>query len=127
MSILLPFARTRRNAPHLLRTLTQSRNFAASTVLGATGTKDWDGRQPRDHVTNSDNELDIQSSASKSGKQQRAEESHPTSAATEKDTGNNNEKAKKDHPEAPGPVIGMNDERGGVSDDLASLPPPGLH
>lgn len=26
-----------------------------------------------------------------------------------------NEKAKKDNPEAPGPVIGMNDERGGVS------------
>ena len=26
-----------------------------------------------------------------------------------------NEQAKKDHPEAPGPVIGMNDERGGVS------------
>ena len=34
-----------------------------------------------------------------------------------------NEQAKKDHPEAPGPVIGMNDERGGVSlhsDGIAS-------
>ena len=36
-------------------------------------------------------------------------------ATTEKDKGNQNAQAKKDHPEAPGPVIGMNDERGGVS------------
>ena len=125
MSMLTPFALTKRNAPHLLRTLTRSRNFSAATVLSAT--KDWHGRQPRDHVTNSDNALDVQSSAAKAGKQQRAEESHPTSAATEKDQGNNNERAKKDHPEAPGPVIGMNDERGGVSDHLASLPSPGFH
>ena len=117
----------KRNAPHLLRTLTPSRNLSAATILRATGTKDWDGRQPQDHVTNSDNVLDIQSSASKSGKQQRAEGSHPDSAATEKDTGNSNERAKKDHPEAPGPVIGMNDERGGVSEYLASLPPPSFH
>lgn len=34
-------------------------------------------------------------------------------AASEADQGNHNERAKKDHPEAPGPVIGMNDERGG--------------
>ncbi|KAL8796633.1 MAG: hypothetical protein Q9195_001023 [Heterodermia aff. obscurata] len=112
MSTFIPLARTKRNAPHLLRILTQSRKFSATTVLGVT--KDWEGRQPQDHVTNSDNELDIQSSASSSGKRQRAEESHPTSAATEKDTGSNNQQAKKDHPEAPGPVIGMNDERGGV-------------
>ena len=122
MSTLMPFA-LKRKAPHHLRTLTQSRNFAATAVLGA----DWDGRQPQDHVTNSDNVLDIQSSASKSGKQQRAEGSHPSSAATEKDVGNDNAQAKKDHPEAPGPVIGMNDERGGVSDHLASLPPSSFH
>ena len=30
----------------------------------------------------------------------------------EKDAGNQNEQAKKDYPEAPRPVIGMNDERG---------------
>ena len=34
---------------------------------------------------------------------------------SEKDSGNQNEQAQKDHPEAPGPVIGMNDERGQVS------------
>lgn len=36
-------------------------------------------------------------------------------ATTEKDKGGQNAQAKRDHPEAPGPVIGMNDERGGVS------------
>lgn len=47
---------------------------------------------------------------------QRADgDGRDSSAATEKDPGNQNEKAQKDHPEAPGPVIGMNDERGGVS------------
>ena len=76
----------------------------------------WQGRQPFEHVTDQDHELDIHSSASKSGKRQRAEgNGKDSSAATEKDPGNQNEKAKKDHPEAPGPVIGMNDERGGVS------------
>lgn len=59
----------------------------------------------------------MQSSASKSGARARAQEDeHSGSGATsEKDPGNQNEKAKRDHPEAPGPVIGMNDERGGVS------------
>ena len=35
-------------------------------------------------------------------------------ATSRKDEGNNNKRAEKDHPEAP-MVIGMNDERGGVS------------
>lgn len=43
------------------------------------------------------------------------DEHEGSSAASQKDPGNQNEKAKRDHPEAPGPVIGMNDERGGVS------------
>ncbi len=76
----------------------------------------WSGRQPDEHVTNQDHELDVHSSASKSGGRQRAAgDGRDSSAATEKDQGGQNEKAKKDHPEAPGPVIGMNDERGGVS------------
>ena len=67
----------------------------------------WEGRQPEEHVTNRKDELDVQSSASKSGVQERA--------ASQKDHGDQNKKAKEDHPEAPGPVIGMNDERGRVS------------
>ena len=77
----------------------------------------WSGRQPDEHVNYGDNdELDVLSSASESGKRQRAKgEGKDSSAATEKDPNKQNEKAQQDHPEAPGPVIGMNDERGGVS------------
>lgn len=75
----------------------------------------WEGRQASEHVTNSNDELNIQSSASSSGQKSRANDSGHDSATSEKDHGNQNEKAKKDHPEAPGPVIGMNDERGQVS------------
>lgn len=111
MAVLL---RPRRS---LLASIT-SRNLATtSTRFGGADNPGWGGRKPDDHVANTEDELDIQSGATKSGKRQRAEESHPTSAATEKDTRNDNEQAKKDHPEAPGPVIGMNSERGGVSTD----------
>ena len=93
------------------------RFLVSSITARSNGT--WQGRQPSEHVTNQDQELDIHSSASKSGKRQRAEgDGKDSSAATEKDVGNQNEKAKKDHPEAPGPVIGMNDERGGVSPNV---------
>ena len=88
-----------RTFPHQYQTT--ARRFASST-------NDWDGRHGDEHVLNRNDELDVHSSASKSGKRERAEESHSSSAATEKDTRNDNEQAKKDHPEAPGPVIGMN-------------------
>lgn len=81
----------------------------------ASGTSDWSGRQAHEHVSNRKDELDVQSGASQSGKRERAADTENASQATsEKDSGNQNEQAKKDHPEAPGPVIGMNDERGGV-------------
>jgi hypothetical protein len=52
-------------------------------------------------------------------------------ATSRKDERNNNKRAKEDHPEAPEPVIGMNEERGGVSSarsqfqmpTLSSIPP----
>ena len=82
----------------------------------ASSTSDWSGRQGHEHVTNRKDELDVQSGASQSGKRERAADDNKASQGTsEKDSGNQNEQAKKDHPEAPGPVIGMNDERGEVS------------
>lgn len=67
-------------------------------------------------MTNSGDKLDVQSAASKSGKRERAEDpaGQGSAAATQEDKGKNNARAKRDNPEAPGPVIGMNDERGGV-------------
>ena len=67
------------------------------------------------HVTdkaNSDAKYNIQSSASKTGQEQRASGSTQSQATSQKDSRNNNERAEKDHPEAPRPVIGMNEERG---------------
>ena len=82
----------------------------------STSSPDWQGRQSSEHVSNRGDELDIQSGASQSGKRERASnDENKSQAASEKDKGNQNEQAQKDHPEAPGPVIGMNDERGGVS------------
>lgn len=75
----------------------------------------WTGRQPKEHVTEIQDELNVHSKASKSGKQERAGGSEQNSSTNEKDYGNQNKKAKEENPEAPGPVLGMNDERGGVS------------
>lgn len=113
-----------RARPTAVFTLLPAIAKARPTLLSSTTTNvlrfastSWEGRQPEEHVTNRKDELDIQSSASKSGKQERAAGggSEQSSAASEKDHGDQNKKAKEDHPEAPGPVIGMNDERGGVS------------
>ena len=58
----------------------------------------------------------MHSGASQSGKRERVgDNENESQATTEKDSGNQNQQAQKDHPEAPGPVIGMNDERGQVS------------
>lgn len=75
----------------------------------------WAGRQPEEHVTETQDELNVHSKASKSGKQERTSSTEQSSATNEKDYGNQNKKTKEEHPEAPGPVLGMNDERGGVS------------
>ena len=92
-----------------------ARPFASSTLRSAEATKDWEGRQPEEHVANQDHHIDIHSSASVEGRNERSSGSRGESASTEKDHKTGNQRAKKDHPEAPGPVIGMNDERGGVS------------
>jgi hypothetical protein len=55
----------------------------------------------------------VQHDAVKEGKAERA--SGEGSAASSEKGGEGNKKAEKDMPEAPKPVIGMNDERGGVS------------
>jgi len=42
---------------------------------------------------------------------QKKEGTEGSQAISGKDEGNHNKKAEEDHPEAPKPVIGMNDER----------------
>lgn len=73
------------------------------------------GSDSSTHVTNKKDELDVHSAASKSGKRDRASDNTQSGAASERDARDDNKRAKEENPEAPGPVIGMNDERGGVS------------
>ncbi|KAL6715563.1 hypothetical protein ACLMJK_006524 [Lecanora helva] len=97
----------------LLRTQRRSLFIPTSSRFATGSDPQWTGRQAKEHVTNRGDELDVQSGASQSGKRERASNDEKQSqGTTEKDKGNQNEQAKKDHPEAPGPVIGMNDERG---------------
>ena len=118
-NLIMSALRTSVHARTLLRTSsrTSSRSLPSITHKGfASGISDWSGRQPQEHVQNRKDELDVQSGASQSGKRDRtADNENSSQGASERDAGNQNEQAKKDHPEAPGPVIGMNDERGGVS------------
>lgn len=102
-----------------LNSLSYTRSFLTrlpATIHSRRTAADWQGRQADEHITNSTDELNVQASASQSAKRDRAagaQESN-SQATGEKDAGNQNEQAKKDHPEAPTPVIGMNDERGQV-------------
>jgi hypothetical protein len=86
---------------------------AFSSALAAKGVegKKYNG----EHVLDRKDEKDVQSSASHSGirKRQEEDQNHST-AMSERDIGGLSEKAKKEHPEAPDPIIGMNDERGKV-------------
>lgn len=54
----------------------------------------------------------MQSDNAAAGREAKDSGSESSSATSGKDVGNNNERAKKET-KAPGPVIGMNDERGG--------------
>lgn len=95
------------------------RSLATTARLGYASNTDNPGKNPKTHVTDSKDELDIQSEAS--GKGQRARESGDaglSSATSQKDPGGSNKKA-SEKTKAPGPVIGMQDERGGVSSDEA--------
>ena len=101
----------------LARSFLRSQASSRRAFSQTSQTLQTEGQKPKDHVTDKPHELDVQSAASKSGKRDRlADTDGPSQATSERDQGSNNERAKKDHPEAPGPVLGMNDERGGVSD-----------
>lgn len=106
-----------------LRKVLRTSHLTPNHLRLASGTSDWTGRQPQEHVTNKKDELNVQSSASKAGQDERAKgNANDSQATTEEDAGNQNKQAKKDHPEAPGPVIGMNDERGQVSSCFFLVP-----
>jgi len=111
---MLPNTRLLARAFHRIAPVTGERALSTSAV-----TRKWEGRQPEEHATRTNDGHNVQTDAVEGGKQERAK-GEGSQASSEKDVRGrpgmdetSNEKAKKDHPEAPGPVIGMNDERGG--------------
>lgn len=67
------------------------------------------------HVTDkhpADSKLNVQSGASQAGREEKAAGSTHSQATSQKDLRKNSERAKKEYPEAPEPIIGMSDERG---------------
>ncbi|KAI9714354.1 MAG: hypothetical protein M1820_000315 [Bogoriella megaspora] len=87
----------------------------ARTGLGNPSTDDSvkTDRYPDDeHATNKQDKLDIQSENSHKAKTAKARD-EGGQATQQKDTTKSTERAKKEHPEAPDVVIGMQDERGG--------------
>ena len=106
-----------------LRQVAQVRRFTPGyRLFASTQTKDsgaqnsrpgWSGRHGDDHVLNRQ-EHDQAAKSSHQARRDHEEMKEGSQAVSRKDEGNSNERAKKDHPEAPDVVIGMNDERGGV-------------
>jgi hypothetical protein len=84
----------------------------------------WEGRQAEENTVREKDTHNAQIDASREGKEARANDkgdagtSEKAGGASSEDL---NKKAEKDRPEAPQPVIGMNDERGGVSISLSWL------
>jgi hypothetical protein len=75
-------------------------------------TDNWD-RSKDKHVTRTTDSNNVQIDASRAGVEARAK-GDVDCATSEKDLGQWNKKAEKEHPEAPKPVVGMNSERGNV-------------
>lgn len=85
-------------------------SFSQTTNTRHESTPGWKGRTPDDHVVHRKDELDVQSQASQSGMREHESGNSESQGLNRKDEGQYNKKAKQDHPKAPEPVIGMNDE-----------------
>jgi len=103
------------------RSLFQSYSRPLSTTTPARAqnedsTPGWSGRKSDEHAVNR-SANDPQSKAAKEGQEERAKTDAPkgtgSDATSRRDEKDSNRRAKEEHPEAPEPVIGMNEERGG--------------
>ncbi|GAD99817.1 conserved hypothetical protein [Paecilomyces variotii No. 5] len=83
-------------------------------------TSGWTGTTTDDHAINRTKKKDItdpqmESTQSGQGERERNEsiaDSSKSSSTTERDVNKSGERAKKEHPHAPEPIIGVNDEKG---------------
>lgn len=94
--------------------LVETKDTVSRPMLLACRTADVAAPKAKTHATDKKDQLDVQSKASGEARREKAAGGDtPSDATSESDQTNANKRAKEDHPEAPGPVIGMNDERGG--------------
>jgi hypothetical protein len=94
------FRATLRLIPWHSSTLRARLQFVCHTQSAASPSS-GEGRPP--HVTEKDHELDVQSHSSRQAQREREVAGQ---------AGGKKQDPKKDHPKAPSPVIGMQDERG---------------
>ena len=117
-----------RNLPVRTSAFTTRPLSTSSRLLSVTS--DWKGREPDEHAVNRTEEKDVQSEQSQAGMREKerhmsgndaetGKEENVSQGVSEADQNKSNARAKEEAPKAPGPVIGMNDERGGVSCDYA--------
>lgn len=86
--------------------------------------QDWKGSSTKDHAINRVSRNDItdpEVEGAASGREEHQKnagiaDATKSGATTERDLGQSSKQAKKEHPKAPEPIIGMSDERGHVSD-----------
>ena len=86
------------------------RNFARTSAAfkgNQNATTPWEGRHGDDHVLHRDAQ-DAQSAPSHEARNDKEQGKEGSTAISQKDERNSNQKAKDENPEAPGPVIGMN-------------------
>jgi len=86
--------------------------FSSGGKLSTDSSVKTDQYPDSEHTTNKKDTLDVQSDNSKKGREAKSQDTGG-SATTQSDTRDSTSKAKKDHPESPDVVIGMQDERGG--------------
>lgn len=103
-----------------LRPLSFSSQFQAekSGTSKNDSTPGWSGRHIDDHAVKRDGH-DVQSESAQQAMKDHESLKKGSQAISRQDEGNSNERAKKDRPAAPEPVIGMNDERGAVSPEVS--------
>lgn len=107
---MLPNARLLARAFHRIPATNGVRCLSNTAPL-----KKWEGRKADQHTTREGDHHNIQQDESRTAKHMKEGGNESSGAISEKDSKDDGKKAKEAAPKQPGPIIGMNDERGGVS------------
>jgi len=95
-------------ARHASRSLSTT---SGRLVNGQDSTPGWEGKKGADQAKYR-SPHDVQADTAQKGMEDHAKMKEGSQAISRKDENDSNKRAAKEHPEAPEPVIGMNEERG---------------